>query len=65
MGAEPLGGVDIEVEGPEATLETFVEALREKAPRSPHCFRGCESCPATGYTHFEIRHSEQQVGRYS
>ena len=59
------GGVDIEVEGPEESLKTFVSALRADAPPLAHIESlTLRPIPPNGFTQFEIRHSEQQEGRY-
>jgi len=59
------GGVDIEVEGPAATLATFVRDLEGKAPPLARIESiKISDAPAVGYTTFEIRHSIIEEGRY-
>jgi len=59
------GGVTIEVEGPVDRLDALAAALRAEAPPMAHieAVRVQELAPA-GYTHFEIRTSEEQAGKY-
>ncbi len=59
------GGVDIEVEGPQTSIDAFVEALSTKAPPLAR-IESIEAhpIPFEGYDGFEIRHSESQEGRY-
>ena len=59
------GGVEIEVEGAPHAIEAFITALQEEAPPLAHVESvEVQSAPPHGYTHFEIRHSERQKGRY-
>ena len=59
------GGVDIEVEGPPATVKSFVAALRDEAPPLAHIETlEAEAIAPQGHAEFEIRHSEAQAGRY-
>ncbi|MBN1873272.1 MAG: carbamoyltransferase HypF [Anaerolineae bacterium] len=59
------GGVDIEVEGATATVETFITALELEAPPLARITSLTKVPIDPGeHTHFEIRHSEAQVGRY-
>ncbi len=59
------GGVDLEAEGPEPVLQTFLTALREEAPPLARIesLTSKEIAP-NNYQKFEIRHSERQEGRY-
>ena len=59
------GGVEIEVEGPPAALETFIRDLEPKAPPLAR-IEGIEvaGAPPVGSTTFEIRRSVAQEGRY-
>ncbi|MBN1934700.1 MAG: carbamoyltransferase HypF [Anaerolineae bacterium] len=59
------GGVDIEVEGAEASVHQFGIDLCAQAPPLARIesIEMQEAAPA-GYTHFEIRRSEAQSGRY-
>jgi len=59
------GGVEIEVEGTVEALEQFSSALRAESPPLAHIAAlTAHSMPPSGYTRFEIRHSERQGGRY-
>jgi len=59
------GGVDIEVEGPSATLKKFVAALESEAPPLAHVESlQTRAIACNGYQAFEIRHSERQENRY-
>jgi hydrogenase maturation protein HypF len=59
------GGVEIQVEGATDTLDSFVVALRAKAPPLAHIEAlETKNVPVRGYDHFEIRHSERQEGHY-
>jgi hydrogenase maturation protein HypF len=59
------GGVEIEIEGTVEALEAFLSVLRAEPPPLAHIASlTVHSLPLPGYTHFEIRHSEQQEGRY-
>ncbi len=59
------GGVDIEVEGPEEDVRTFVIDLEAKAPPlSTIESLVAQPIAVQGYDQFEIRHSESQAGRY-
>ncbi len=59
------GGVDLEAEGPEPALQTFLTALREEAPPLARIESlTAEEIAPNGYKNFEIRHSERQAGRY-
>ncbi|HUV90913.1 MAG TPA: carbamoyltransferase HypF [Anaerolineae bacterium] len=59
------GGVEIEVEGPPAALETFIRDLEAKAPPLAR-IEGIEvaGVPPVGGTTFEIRRSVAAEGRY-
>jgi hydrogenase maturation protein HypF len=59
------GGVEIEVEGPQVALDTFIQNLTAQPPPLARIV-GVEVADAApnGYTHFEIRHSVAQEGRY-
>jgi hydrogenase maturation protein HypF len=59
------GGVEIEVEGPETSLDAFVTALREEAPPLAHIESlDAKRVPVDGYEGFEIRRSQAQEGRF-
>ncbi|MFN2292172.1 MAG: carbamoyltransferase HypF [Anaerolineae bacterium] len=59
------GGVEIEVEGQEASLEAFVHDLTAEAPPLARIIavEVQDTAPA-GYQDFEIRHSVAEAGRY-
>ena len=59
------GGVEIEVEGPSATLTAFIRDLEAQAPPLA-CVEDIEvaDAPLIDYTAFEIRHSVAEEGRY-
>ena len=59
------GGVDIEVEGPEAALEAFLHDLTAEAPPIARIEDvAVTEVPLNGYRSFEIRHSRRQEGAY-
>jgi hydrogenase maturation protein HypF len=59
------GGVEIEVEGSQERLDAFVTALRAEAPPLAHIEAlAARPIPPVGFSHFEIRRSERQEGRY-
>jgi hydrogenase maturation protein HypF len=58
-------GVDIEVEGPQPDLETFLDALRAEAPPLSRIDSFQEEwIPANGFTTFEIVHSAGKPGDF-
>jgi hydrogenase maturation protein HypF len=59
------GGVEIEVEGPASALDAFLHDLTAQAPPLARIVGvDVADAPPNGYTHFEIRHSVAQEGRY-
>jgi hydrogenase maturation protein HypF len=58
-------GVEIEVEGGPETIEAFIAAIRAEAPPLAHIESfEAQHVPLRGEEQFQIRHSEQQQGRY-
>jgi len=59
------GGVDIQVEGPPASLEEFLRHLEQDPPPLAKITRiEAQDCPADGYLAFDIRQSREDPGRY-
>ena len=59
------GGVEIEVEGLRPALEAFIHDLVAQAPPLARIVAvEVRDAPPNGYTHFEIRHSVAEEGRY-
>jgi len=58
-------GVDIEVDGEQDILDSFVKALRDEAPPLSHIDElTASSRPANGFTSFDIVHSEAVDGAF-
>ncbi len=58
-------GVDIEVDGEQDVLDSFVKALRDEAPPLSQIDELTASPrPASGFTSFDIRHSESVDGAF-
>ena len=59
------GGVDVEVEGPASSIDAFIVALHTQAPPLAQIEAlEVEVVSPSGYTAFEIRHSQTVGGQY-